>query len=77
MRIKARPRCVGTSCVTFAFVYIIVVRLCKQTFLPWCLCVATAYLLAAKYVINDKMADRQSAVENAGNMWNAAIKGSL
>ena len=29
--IKASPRCVGTSCVTFACVYIIVVKLCKLT----------------------------------------------
>ena len=28
-RIKASPSCVGTSCVTFACVYTIVVRLCK------------------------------------------------
>ena len=33
-RIKASPCCVGTSCVTFACVYINVVRLCKQTLPP-------------------------------------------
>ena len=40
----------------------------NEHFLPWCVDAAMANLLAAKYAINYKIADRQSAVERMPEM---------